>query len=56
MPSYDYKCSTCGVNLTLERSIHEESVAPMCCSNLMDRIFFAAPVKFNTKGFYSTDH
>lgn len=56
MPSYDYKCHTCGVEETVERSIHAESSAPMHCDNLMDRIFFAAPVKFASGGFYSTDN
>jgi len=56
MPSYDYKCGKCGVEETVERSIHAESSAPMHCDNLMDRIFFAAPVRFNADGFYSTDN
>ena len=56
MPQYDYLCATCGGVQTLERSIHAEAVAPMCCSNLMDRIFHPTPVRFNTSGFYSTDH
>ena len=56
MPSYEYKCGLCGKTETVERSIHAESVAPYCCNGLMDRIFIAPPVKFNTSGFYSTDH
>ena len=56
MPSYDYKCSHCSIDVTVERSIHEDSVAPACCGEPMTRIFTAPPVQFNATGFYSSDN
>ena len=56
MPSYDYRCNKCGIEESVERSIHAESQAPMHCDDLMDRIFFSPPVQFNASGFYSTDN
>ena len=54
MSSYDYKCSKCGVVYTVERSIHAEADAPLCCLTQMERIWTVPPVKFNTTGFDST--
>jgi putative FmdB family regulatory protein len=56
MPTYEYKCRVCSVTQTVERSIHAESQSPLCCSELMNRVFEAPPVKFNATGFYSTDN
>jgi putative FmdB family regulatory protein len=56
MPTYEYRCGTCGGEQSLERSIHAEADNPVCCEQLMGRVYSVPPVKFNAGGFYSTDH
>jgi hypothetical protein len=56
MPSYEYSCRLCNMSQTVERSIHAESMAPLCCGELANRVYEAPPVKFNSTGFYSTDN
>jgi predicted nucleic acid-binding Zn ribbon protein len=42
--------------VSIERSMAEEEVIPVCenCGTEMKRVYYAAPVKFNGTGFYST--
>lgn len=58
MAQYDYQCCTheAGDIVTIERGMTEPEVLPICaeCGKEMRRIFYAAPVKFNGSGFYST--
>jgi putative FmdB family regulatory protein len=56
MPTYEYRCVTCGGEQSLERSIHAEADNPVCCEQLMGRVYSVPPVKFNAGGFYSTDN
>jgi putative FmdB family regulatory protein len=56
MPSYEYRCGTCNQSQVIERSIHAESVPPLCCGELTHRVFDAPPVQFNATGFYSSDN
>jgi predicted nucleic acid-binding Zn ribbon protein len=52
---YEYSCRVCNGVKIIERSIHAEEDIPLCCGELSSKVFYAAPVKFNTGGFYSTD-
>ena len=56
MPTYEYRCATCGGEQSLERSIHAEADNPVCCGEIMGRVYSVPPVKFNAGGFYSTDN
>jgi len=56
VPKYDYKCAVCGGMQEVERSIHAEADNPVCCGEIMNRVYTAPPVKFNAGGFYSTDN
>lgn len=56
MPRYDYKCEVCGGQQEVERSIHAEADNPICCQQVMTRLFSAIPVRFEGTGFYSTDN
>lgn len=59
MPTYEYRCPDCE-NSTIEvvRSVSEAepTAGYMCptCTARMERVWVAAPVKFNATGFYST--
>lgn len=48
MPKYDYKCKVCGSQQELERSIHAEADAPICCNESMERVW--APTATHFKG------
>lgn len=40
MPTYQYKCSKCGIEFEDNRSIHAEVDAPQCdCGETMNRVF-----------------
>ena len=54
---YPYKCSSCSIEFEVEQSIHAEASAPFCpeCKVEMSRKYEAPTIKFNGKGFYSTD-
>jgi predicted nucleic acid-binding Zn ribbon protein len=51
---YEYSCRVCNIDKIVERSMRDDEEIPLCCGELTTRKFFAAPVKFNTGGFYST--
>lgn len=56
MASYEYKCEADGFELVIQRSMTDKEIIPYCdkCNEPMKRVYFAAPVKFNGTGFYST--
>lgn len=56
MPKYDYRCVICGGVQELERSIHAEGDNPICCNQIMGRVYNTVPIQFNAPGFYSTDN
>jgi len=40
MPTYQYKCSKCGIEFEDNRSIHAEADTPRCdCGEAMNRVF-----------------
>jgi len=54
--TYEYKCDADNIEVSVERLMSDEEVTPECnvCNQDMKRIYYAAPVKFNGTGFYST--
>lgn len=56
MATYEYKCNTDNQEVSIERRMADEEVIPVCniCNLEMNRVYYAAPVKFNGTGFYST--
>ena len=53
---YPYRCLNCNKEVEVERSMHADAIAPKCdkCNIEMERVWTAAPIKFNGTGFYST--
>ena len=51
--NYDYKCTKCNSELTIERSIHEEVRPPTCfdCHSSMDRVWSAPSISFKGTGW-----
>ena len=56
MATYEYKCDADNQEATIQRPMSDPDVAPVCtiCNQDMKRVYYAAPVKFNGTGFYST--
>lgn len=54
--TYDYKCDKCNNTYTIERSIYEDEVAPVCvgCHQSMSRVWSSPGITFKGGGFYST--
>ena len=52
--TYDYECVACNSSYSVERSMHEDSVAPVCttCHNSMTRVWAVGGITFNGGGFY----
>ena len=55
---YDYKCDDCATLYEVERSMYDESVAPVCvtCRKSMTRVWGVGSIRFEGTGFYSTDN
>lgn len=56
--TYDYECTKCKSTYTVERSMKEDEVLPICvtCHQSMARVWSSPTVVFNAPGFYSTDN
>ena len=57
MPLYEYRCGN-GHMMQTVRSIHDDEPAEVICpecSNPMHQVLGGVAIKFNGKGFYSTD-
>lgn len=54
--TYEYKCDADNQEASIQRPMAEAEVIPVCtiCNMDMKRVYYAAPVKFNGTGFYST--
>ncbi len=69
MPTYEYRCQTCGVRFDVRQSITEESLmlcpepdssySPSGCQapglGKVSKVFFAPSITFKGSGFYKTD-
>jgi putative FmdB family regulatory protein len=56
MPSYEYKCNTCGVSREVFYGLDEDKLDPICCTRAMGRVWGSVPVVFKGSGFYKTDN
>jgi putative FmdB family regulatory protein len=52
---YDYRCTECKDEITIERKMTDEALAPTCfvCHITMVRKWDAPTIQFKGKGFYS---
>jgi putative FmdB family regulatory protein len=57
MPTYEYRCQTCGEVTALMAYLTEDYGPPPCtmCGGVTQRIWTATPVHFKGSGFYKTD-
>jgi putative FmdB family regulatory protein len=53
VPSYEYKCDTCPLTLTIIRKITDTEAKPICanCAKEMTRVYDPPPITFEGKGW-----
>ena len=58
MPTYDYRCESCGETVELSRKINQRDWAAKCdrCMDNMIRLPAAPGLVFKGPGFYQTDY
>jgi len=58
MPTYQYRCQTCGEEYETHQTFHEDPLTHCAgvCDGTVNRVFNAANVILKGEGFYSTDH
>jgi putative FmdB family regulatory protein len=59
MPTYDYKCNSCGHRFELHQSMKDspKRKCPQCGKNMLERLIgTGAAVIFKGSGFYQTDY
>lgn len=54
MATYEYICKSCSNVTQIERNMSDDEVLPLCCGELMTRVWQPAPIIFNGTGFYKT--
>lgn len=57
MPTYEYRCPTCGHSVDIEHGMEDETPrrCPRCDSR-MNKIIMSSYFKFTGTGFYETDY
>jgi putative FmdB family regulatory protein len=56
MPTYGYRCSSCGTEFDVRQRMSDEAGASCPqCGQPAKRLFFAPAIVFNGAGFYKTD-
>jgi putative FmdB family regulatory protein len=57
MPTYEYKCDTCGHRWEVRQAIGDlpRAYCPECCE-LGHRVFSPPLIRFKGSGFYATDN
>jgi putative FmdB family regulatory protein len=56
--TYDYECTKCKNSYSIERSMYDTEILPICvtCHESMTRVWAIGGITFNGVGFYSTDN
>jgi putative FmdB family regulatory protein len=56
VPTYSYKCPTCGHAFDIQQSFTDDSLTDCPnCGGVLRKVFSAVGVTFNGSGFYRTD-
>ena len=50
MPTYDFKCSECGMTREVYKELGEDRL-PTCCNTSMERVWSATPAIFRGGGW-----
>lgn len=57
MPTYHYRCKSCGYDFTKVQSFTDDpvTVCPKCAQPQVHKVYSAVPIEFKGHGFYRTD-
>jgi putative FmdB family regulatory protein len=58
MPTYTYKCESCGIRFDQYQSFSDDAlvVCPECGEPTLHKVFQPVGIVFKGKGFYATDN
>lgn len=56
MPTYDYKCPTCGVVKEIKVDLNEKTILLHCGYEKMEKQISKSGIHFKGSGFYETDY
>jgi putative FmdB family regulatory protein len=58
MPTYEYRCKSCGHELEVQQSFTDDplSTCPSCGAEALRKVFGNIAVTFKGSGFYKTDN
>src|SRR5712691_11909657 len=58
MPTYEYRCNSCGEHLEVVQSFSEEPLTecPHCSKKALRKVFSPVGIVFKGSGFYKTDN
>lgn len=51
MPTYDFKCNSCGITVEVTRSVDEDSALRCDCGEMMFKIFSSPGIVFKGTGW-----
>ena len=58
MPTYEYNCVDCKINVEIPKSITQSDSVELCekCGGAMNKVYGSFGIKFKGPGFYKTDN
>jgi len=58
MPTYEYNCVDCKINVEIAKSITQSDSVELCekCGEAMNKIYKSFDIQFKGSGFYKTDN
>jgi putative FmdB family regulatory protein len=58
MPTYEYKCVDCDINVEIPKSFTQADTPELCekCGEAMVKQYSSFGIQFKGSGFYSTDN
>mgnify|MGYP006280774037 FL=1 len=58
MPTYEYNCIDCKINIEIPKPITQSDTVELCekCGNAMTKVYGTFGINLKGPGFYSTDN
>lgn len=58
MPTYEYSCIECDIDIEKHKPFSESESSEFCekCGNKMTKVYGSFGIQFNGSGFYKTDN
>jgi putative FmdB family regulatory protein len=58
MPTYEYNCVDCKINIEIPKPFSQADSVELCekCGNAMNKVYSSFGIQFKGGGFYKTDN